>query len=128
MRQTVTATGKLLRFLSPAPRARREVLLRNVFEEQVAAGMRKRGTSENRSAALLGQGPLKLSPLEVVELTVEDAAVRGLELEGDAVLAYWTVPHGQTSTLFLQGRKSGHAVVRALLPGGGSRLFPIDVP
>jgi hypothetical protein len=129
MRSTVTSTGKVLRFLSPGPRAHREVLLREVYQEQLAAGMRKTAAVVRavKRASLLTAEPLKLRPLEVLELSVDDAAVRGLELEGDAALVFWTLPQEGGSTLYIQGRKSGHSSLR-VTTASGIRLLPIDVP
>jgi hypothetical protein len=129
MRSTVTATGKVLRFLSPGPRARREILLRGDFEAQLAAGMRKLGARRAQATAdVQAAGPMKLQPLQVSEFAVDDQAVRGVELDGDSVLAFWTLSHDGKSVLYLQGRKQGRVNVRLSLAGGKTQQFPVEVP
>jgi hypothetical protein len=128
MRSTVTATGQVLRFLAPGPRARREIVLRGDFEAQLAAGMRKIANRATHTADLLGQGPMKLLPLQVVEYLVDDQLVRGIELAGDSVMAFWSLAHDGKSTFYLQGRKPGRVTVRLSLKSGAVRLFSVDVP
>jgi hypothetical protein len=131
MRSTVTATGKILRFLSPGPRARREILLRTDFEAQLAGGSRKVGGLQHgatRIADVLAAGPMKLLPLQVGEISVDEGRVRGVEVAGDSVLAFWTLPKEGKSTLYLQGRKTGRVTVRLSLGNGTTQQFFVDVP
>ena len=77
--------------------------------------------------SVLTSPAIKLRSLDVIEFFVDDAAVRNLEMEGDAALAFWTIPQGKISTLYVQGRKSGHSSLR-VTTASGTRLVPIDVP
>lgn len=131
--------GKMLHYFSPAPTARREILPRELFNEEVAAGRRQAvGAGVLKIVTdLLKSPPLSLKRLEVVDLDIDDQKVRSLEISGESVLAFWTTPHSNvkpdgtrssSSTLYLQGRNPGHSELRVTLADGKTKLLMIDVP
>jgi hypothetical protein len=127
-RQTVTAEGKVMKFLDPGPRARREIVERKVFDEQVAAGLRRMiPTKTPKTPSLLTAQPVKLRSLDVLQFSVDDINVRSIELEGEAALAFWALRVGNNSILYVQGRKSGHSSLR-ITTASGTRILSIDVP
>ena len=133
-----TSDGKMRSYYQPAPTARREILTRELFEAEVAAGRRLANAGVLKIVTdLMKSPPLIMKRLQVVDLEIDDDQVRSLEISGDSALAFWTLskiivkPDGSkrsTSTLYLQGRNPGHAELRATLADGKIRLLMIDVP
>ena len=134
-----TNDGKLRAYYVPAPTARREILTRELFDEEVAAGRRQVvGLGVLKIVTdLLKAPPLKLKRLEVVDLDIDDEKVRALEISGESALAFWTTPHpivksdgtkSVGSTVYLQGRNPGHSELRVTLADGKTKLLMIDVP
>lgn len=123
-----------------SPDAPQEIITRDAYEEEVAAGVRRGWEPPTGYVApLLHETPtIGMKVGDVVELRVDEASPAELLLEGGVVEAYWnpTVKRDEwkdgndvtvrESTLWLRGKKPGKGTLR-YTRGNDSKDVPITV-